>query len=127
MRRTVFTDAPPATIISGEAAKKKIEQQRMEDSKKVRGKFINMKEPGRKVKLPYFKYKTDVWKMWELHHGKEYEIPKGFANQLNGLGYDGYNEIKYTPAMTAPARTMDELVALDPIPIVTPIYQFIEY
>jgi len=127
MRRTVFYDAPPATIITGEAAKKKVDQARIEDSEKVRGKFINMKNPGKSAKLPYFKYKTDVWKMWTLEHGKEYEIPRGFSKQLNGIGHDGYTEIKYAPAMQAPARSMDELKALDPIPIVTPLYQFVEF
>lgn len=67
-----------------EGLKNKIEKQKAYDSQIVRGKFMNRRAPGQPAKLAYIKYDTDAVKWWTLEDGKVYDIPRGFADQLNG-------------------------------------------
>jgi len=65
------------------ALKQKIEQQKCFDSVKVKGKFINRRSPGQPAKLTYMKYEDDPVKWYTFQDGGVYEIPRGFADQIN--------------------------------------------
>jgi hypothetical protein len=73
-----------ANIKNKEHYARKIAEKKARDSVIVRGKFINRHLRGQAVKLPYIKYDTDPVKWWPFEDGKIYEIPKGFADQING-------------------------------------------
>ena len=64
-------------------ARARMEQQRIDDSVMVTGKFINRRSPGQKVKITYHKHATDPIKWYEFKDGGVYTIPRGFADQLN--------------------------------------------
>lgn len=85
--------------------KEKIERQKAYDSQKVTGKFMNRRAPGQPVKLPYVKHDTDPVKWYTLEDGKVYDIPRGFAEQLNG-GTDE-NPCYYTPHFIQKPGEMD--------------------
>jgi hypothetical protein len=65
----------------------------------VTGKFINRRAPGQTVKLPYIKYGHETPKWWVFEDGKVYDIPRGFADQIN----DHY----YTPKFIQSTAIMD--------------------
>ncbi len=60
-----------------------IAKQKAYDNVKVTGKFMNQRNPGQQVKLPYIKYADDPVKWHHFEHGKVYTIPRGFADQIN--------------------------------------------
>jgi hypothetical protein len=64
--------------------KEKIAKQKEYDSKVIRGRFMNRRAPGQPVKLAYIKYDTDPVKWYPFNDGGTYEIPRGFADQING-------------------------------------------
>lgn len=75
---------PPLIIISErEQNKIKVAEMKKHDDVPTRGKFMNLRAPGKSVKLTYVKYSTDAVKWWLFEHGKEYTIPRGFADQIN--------------------------------------------
>jgi hypothetical protein len=63
-------------------AKARMEQQRIDDSRMVTGKFINRRAPGQQVKLTYCKYATDPIKWYIFKDGGVYTIPMGFVEQI---------------------------------------------
>lgn len=79
--------------------KDEMERQRIYDSQLVTGKFINRRAPGNSVKLPYVKYATDPVKWYPFEDGKVYDIPRGFAEQIN--------EHYYRPQFTQTQGAMD--------------------
>jgi hypothetical protein len=62
---------------------KAFEDQKAFDKVLVTGKFMNLRNPGQPVKLPYIKYIEDPVKWYPFQHGKIYTIPRGFADQIN--------------------------------------------
>lgn len=60
-----------------------IEQQKAYDNVPVTGRFMNLRNPGQPVKLPYIKYPDDPVKWHPFEHNKVYTIPRGFADQIN--------------------------------------------
>lgn len=60
-----------------------LEKQKAYDSVKVTGKFMNLRNPGQAIKLPYIKYIDDPVKWHNFEHGQVYTIPRGFADQIN--------------------------------------------
>lgn len=85
--------------------KEKIERQKKIDSEIVTGRFMNRRAPGQPVKLPYVKYDTDPVKWYPLEDGKVYDLPRGFADQLNGGSEN--DPCYYTPHFTQKAGEMD--------------------
>lgn len=65
------------------AAESVVQKQKAIDSQLVTGKFMNRRNPGQGVKLPYMKYAEDPVKWWPFEEGKVYTIPRGFADQIN--------------------------------------------
>lgn len=72
-----------------------IEKQRIYDSVMITGRFLNLRAPGQAVKMPYHKHSTDPVKLYYLQHNKRQTIPRGFADQLNGV--DEKNQFHYVP------------------------------
>jgi len=60
-----------------------ISKQKALDKQEVTGRFMNRRNPGQPVKLPYIKYADDQVKWWHFSEGQVYTIPKGFADQIN--------------------------------------------
>jgi hypothetical protein len=60
-----------------------LERQKAYDKVPVTGKFMNRRNPGQTVKLPYIKYADDPVKWHTFEEGKVYTIPRGFADQIN--------------------------------------------
>lgn len=116
-KKIVFTDNTVATCVDKAALHKKIEEDRIYCSQLVKGKFFNIRAPGKSAKLCYHKFKTDPYKWYEFEHGEVYQIPRGFADQLNGIGHDSYKKITYK-------KSDQENQALEPTQICEPIYQF---
>jgi len=73
----------------------RLERQKAIDAQLVTGKFINRHRPGQPVKLPYIKWPENPVKWHELHDGKVYTIPRGFADQINGGTEE--DPLYYTP------------------------------
>ena len=121
----VFTDRPANVVIDGEALRKKVEEEKRYCQSKVTGKFLNIRAPGKSVKLPYYKHVGDPCIWYELKHGQVYTIPRGFADQLNGKGYDGYFKITWIPLNKQISQDMDDKRGLETEPIYEPIYQFV--
>jgi hypothetical protein len=85
--------------------KARMEQQRIDDSRMVTGKFLNRRSPGQTVKLTYHKWETDPVKWYVMKDGGVYTISRGFADQLNGG--DDKNPCYYTPKFTQKEGPMD--------------------
>ena len=83
----------------GEGLSDKIARQKAIDDQIVTGKFINRRAPGSSVKLLYQKYADCATKWWEFEDGKVYDIPRGFADQIN--------EHYYRPSFTQKTTIMD--------------------
>lgn len=84
---------------SKEAKRAVIEEQKRQDSRMVRGRFLNRRAPGQTVKLTYMKYEDDPVKWYEFRDGGTYEIPRGFADQIN--------EYYHTPIFTQTEQFID--------------------
>lgn len=121
----VFQGGTPNVIIDKESATKKVELLKQFESELVTGKFLNLDLPGKSVKLPYQRHKGDRCQWWVLEHNKVYTIPRGFANQLNGMGYDGYKKITWQNNNNAPI-SKDQAERPLHAPKEMPIYEFIE-
>lgn len=65
------------------ASEETIARQKAYDNEKVTGRFMNRRNPGQGVKLPYIKYADDDVKWWHFAEGQVYTIPRGFADQIN--------------------------------------------
>lgn len=83
------------TIVKNEGLKDKIDKQKAYDSVKVTGRFMNRRNPGQTVKLPYVKYAEDPAVWHTFREGATYTIPRGFADQINGG--DDNDPCYYTP------------------------------
>jgi hypothetical protein len=102
---TVIVKKQVAMTSERRALKEKIERQQAYDKMMVTGKFMNLRAPGQKAKLPYFKYADDSEKWWVFHHGKTYTIPRGFSDQINGGGEK--DPCYYTPQFIQKEGPMD--------------------
>ena len=72
----------------------KLERQRLEESKLVRGIFQDREVKGGSVKFPFKKFKGDQIVFYTLVDGEEYEIPLAVAKHLNsGCAYVKYSSI----------------------------------
>lgn len=60
----------------------KIQRDRVEESRPVKGIFRNFETPGGEVTFPYRAYKGDPIAMYKLKDGKEVTIPLGVARHL---------------------------------------------
>lgn len=60
-----------------------VSRQKAVDNEQVTGKFMNRRNPGQPIKLPYIKYADDPVRWWHFEEGKVYTIPRGFADQIN--------------------------------------------
>jgi len=79
-----------------DAAREKIEAQKVYDSEMVTGRFINRRSPGkREEKLTYQKHGHEPVKWYPFDDGKVYTIPRGFADQINGGTIE--DPLYYTP------------------------------
>lgn len=65
------------------AKQQEMERQKAYDKQMVTGRFMNLRNPGQAVKLPYIKYADDPVKWWPMKHNGIYTIPRGFADQIN--------------------------------------------
>ena len=62
------------------------------DRQLVRGIFRNHECPGGMLSFPFYKYKWDELKVYELKDGEVYEIPRAVAKHLNtNCSYPTYN------------------------------------
>lgn len=65
-----------------------VEEMRKRDSVLVRGRFVNLENPGATFKFPYKAYEGDPVMKYTLKDGKIYELPRGVARHLNNdVGY----------------------------------------
>lgn len=104
------------------ALKRKIEAQKEYDCQMVKGRFLNQRSPGQKVKLTYQKYDTDQSKWWEFAHNGIYTIPRGFADQIN----EYYAKITYAQKQDDVIRNPNEPgTALEHTPVRQQIYSFV--
>ena len=70
------------------------ENDRIRDSRLVKGKFQCHEPRGGSVKFSFKAYKGDPVKTYEFHDGHEYEIPLAVARHLNNnCNYPVYSEI----------------------------------
>jgi hypothetical protein len=60
-----------------------VAKQKLIDNEQVTGRFMNRRNPGQSIKLPYIKYADDPVRWWHFEEGKVYTIPRGFADQIN--------------------------------------------
>ena len=60
-----------------------IAKQKTIDNQKVKGRFMNRRNPGQAIKLPYHKYVDDPVVWYHFQDGGVYTIPRGFADQIN--------------------------------------------
>ncbi len=73
-----------ANTSAKDAAREKLEAQKVYDSEMVTGRFINRRSPGkREEKLTYLKHGHEPVKWYPFDDGKVYTIPRGFAEQIN--------------------------------------------
>jgi len=59
-----------------------------EDARKIRGTFRCFKPVGGNVSFYFRKWKNDPVEKYELHDGKEYELPLGVVKHLNENCYE---------------------------------------
>jgi hypothetical protein len=102
---TVIVKKQVAMTSERRALKEKIDKQKAYDRVMVTGRFMNLRVPGQKAKLPYLKYADDPEKWQVFHHGKTYTIPRGFADQINGG--DEKSPCYYTPQFIQKEGPMD--------------------
>lgn len=74
---------PIRSVANKEENYKKIEWQRARDAQIVKGKFMNIEQPGQQLSFVYKAYKGDPVKRYDLNCGEIYEIPLGVAMHLN--------------------------------------------
>lgn len=67
------------------ANKAKLEADKKEDSKLVKYEYINRKGTHERLVKPYCRYAGDPIFMYNLIPGKIYELPKGFAKEVNEM------------------------------------------
>lgn len=65
------------------AKRQMMERQKAYDKQMVTGRFMNLRNPGQPVKLPYMKYVEDPVKWHPFKHNGVYTIPRGFCDQIN--------------------------------------------
>jgi len=78
------------------------------DREMVRGIFRNHECPGGMLSFPFYKYKWDQLKVYNLKDGEVYEIPRAVAKHLNtNCSYPTYNyknNVQGMPEVTVAER-----------------------
>ncbi len=65
------------------AKRQQMDKQKAYDKQMVTGRFMNLRNPGQCIKLPYMKYVDDPVKWHHFKHNGVYTIPRGFSDQIN--------------------------------------------
>src|ERR1700742_2750658 len=69
-----------------EATREKAKKLKKEDNKIVKARYINIKNPTKRLDKPYCKWAGDPIQKWHLIPGEVYEVPLGFVNEVNAAG-----------------------------------------
>lgn len=69
-----------------EAAREKAKKLKKEDNRIVKAKYINLKNPLKRLDKVYCRWAGDPVQQWHLIPGETYEVPMGFVNEVNAAG-----------------------------------------
>lgn len=67
--------------------KEKCKKQREEDKKMVKARYINHRGANERLTKPYCRWAGDPIHTYHLIPGKEYDLPKGFVDEVNNPLY----------------------------------------
>lgn len=69
-----------------EATREKAKKLKKEDNKIVKARYINTKNPTKRLDKEYCRWAGDPIQKYHLIPGETYEVPMGFVNEVNASG-----------------------------------------